>query len=109
MKKKITFDGILSFLLVIAACIASYFIFQFKTLPSTWRIAAIAIIVLSTLLQIALTLKKIPTWAIWTRRVITVILATALAVTSFYITKNMWYLSDISLNKRARDRHGCDK
>ena len=96
MKKKITIDGILSFFVVAAAIWTDYSLFTSGSIPMKWRICAIAFISVLALLMVVLTIKKLPDWGIWTRRVVSVLLVFALGLGSFYISKVNSFTSGIT-------------
>lgn len=103
MKKKITLDGILSFFVVAATIWADYSLFVSGSIPMKWRICAIAFISVLALLMVVLTLKKLPDWGKWVRRVVCIVLVIALGVGSFYISKVNSFTSNITDVKDASE------
>lgn len=87
MRKKISIDGVLSFFMIAAFGYAAYILFNARSIPFNWRLISIALCTILTLLCFILTFKKMPSWAIWTRRVICVLLALSLGLGGFYLGK----------------------
>lgn len=103
MKKVINFDGILSFFLLAVTVWADYAIYITGAVPFKWRLSAIAIISIIALLCIVLTIKKMPNWAKWVRRVICLLLTIALGFGSLYITKVSNFTKNITDVKDATE------
>lgn len=96
MKKVLTFDRILSVLIIGAALVTDFFLFKFGSLPLQWRIIGMAFVTILAALCFVFTLKKLPDWGIWTRRICSVILVIALVTTSFYISKVNTFTNNIT-------------
>lgn len=95
-KKKLKFDGIISILIIVTLLYAIYELLNARTLPFNWRLIAIALLTILSLLALVLNFKKLPKWGVITRRIICVVLAIVLGLGGFYISKGGSFIRSIT-------------
>lgn len=88
----------LFFLLVLLICMvgAFYIAFNFKILPTKWIMMGALVFAILFAILFLLSLKRMPTWAIVTKRIFIVLLCAALGVGGFFLNKTRTTINKVS-------------
>lgn len=78
MKMKV-WDIILIILFLVVCCFLSYLVYSFHIIPDNWLYGIIAIFIILFFLFIWLTWMKVPTWLMWVKRLVLIILCCGLS------------------------------
>lgn len=88
MKSKIKVDGVIAFILLATMLWADFVVYKTVAIPFKYRITAMAIITILSMLMLALTFKKLKRVGLWVRRVFSILLIVLLIiVNTLYLGK----------------------
>lgn len=93
-----TIDLVFLFVLAIVCIISFYIAFTFGILPKKWTIIAAVCILLIYLILFMLSMRKLPTWAIITKRLCIVVLCLAIGLPGYFLNKSRSTLQKMSQN-----------
>ncbi|MDF9838256.1 MULTISPECIES: LCP family protein [unclassified Breznakia] len=96
LKKSRIADYVLLITLTLLMALSCYYIWDIKSLPEKWRIAALAIFLLIYLIFLALSFKKMSGKPLWGRRFMIVILCGLYGFSAFYAHKGVSSIRQIT-------------
>lgn len=96
-----TIDLIFLLVFLIVSIISFYIAFTFGILPLKWTMAAAGILLVIFLILFILSLKKLPKWAIITKRLVIVILCVLIGTGGYFLDKSRTTLH--KMNKNTTD------